>query len=332
MQIKIKDIKENPYRKELGKYNEDQIKKIVESFKMSDFATSQRFEVRFLKIVKDKEIFPEYQLIYGHHRLEALKRYLKNNDYEVEIIIRDYNDEKMLVEMLRENLVKDNDWYLKMRALTLVKKFLIEKLKKSSIEVKDIIKFISKDELLFSHKEANSLLNIAENLAPELLNKVVKTESIYAIFEDKDVINLSQAKALALFKDKEEQKDLANVLKNSIIQKTHEQLKLLQDYKNASINIKNKIRSGEIDLVAVKNFQIERKERKEFSKIIDEKKKVLSANQEALYIYNCLVDAIKSIQKLNFKKLDAKTIYSLDTIYKKTIRVLNEYIKKEDET
>ena len=175
-------------------------------------------------------------------------------------------------------------------------------------------------------------MNIAENLAPELLNKVIKTESIYAIFEDKDIINLSQAKALALFKDKEEQKDLANVLKNSIIQKTHEQLKLLQDYKNASINIKNKIRSGEIDLVAVKNFQIERKERKEFSKIIDEKKKVLSANQEALYIYNCLADAIKSIQKLNFKKLDAKTVYSLDTIYKKTIRVLNEYIKKEDET
>jgi molecular chaperone DnaK (HSP70) len=56
-------------------------------------------------------------------------------------------------------------------------------------------------------------------------------------------------------------------------------------------------------------------------------KNTLSANKQALYIYSCLSDAIKNIEKLNKKKLDPKTKVSLDKIYRKTIAVLTAEIK-----
>ena len=111
MKIKILEIKENPFRKELGAYNEEQIGKIFESFKMSDYGKDMRFEVR-----KNAN---HYELVYGHHRFLAFKRYY-GDDLEIEVIKRNYNDLQMLRELLRENLIKSNDWHFKMLSLALI--------------------------------------------------------------------------------------------------------------------------------------------------------------------------------------------------------------------
>jgi len=313
MKIKISEIKENPFRKELGPYNEEQIARITESYQMSDFGSNNRFEVR-----KNDN---HYELVYGHHRLLALKRYY-GNDLEVEIIIRNYRDVQMLRELLRENLIKSDDWHLKMLSLALIKKYWYL-FRDENPNIKDILYFISKDGKIMHKEEARILLKIYENLAPELLEKTKKMESIYAKYEDKDFINLTQAKALSDFNDKQEQLDLAKALKNSIIQNTSEQIKLLNRYKIAAKELRTKIRSGEADLISLKDSEINTKEDRSRSYDQTEKiKTMLSANKQALYIYSCLSDAIKNIEKLNKKKLDLKTKLSLEKIYRKTIAVL----------
>lgn len=324
MKIKISELKENPFRKELGPYNEEQIKRIIESFKMSDFGKDQRFEVR----KKDNS----YELVYGHHRLEALKYFYKK-DIEVEVLVRDYNDEKMLVELLRENLIRNYDWYLKMLALALVKKYL--KLSSKEVGLKDILHFISKENKIMREEEAEDLLRIHENLAPELLEKTRKMESIYSKYKNSDYINLSQARILSYFKDKQEQLDLAKALKNSLVQDVREQSRLLSKYKEADKELKEKIRSGEIDLIVLKNITKERVEedRNARSREYEETERIksdLSANKQALYIYGCLSDAIKNIERLNKKRLDLKTKLSLERIYKKTIAVLTEEISNKE--
>ena len=323
MKIKISEIKENPFRKELGIYNEEQIAKITESFKMSDYGKDQRFEVR-----RNEN---SYELVYGHHRLLALKRYY-GDDSEIEIIERNYDDEQMLRELLRENLIRDHDWYLRMLSLALAKKYL--KFHKKEYDLKDILHFISKENKIMRKEEAEILLRIYENLAPELLIKIKKMESIYSKYKDSDYINLSQARMLSFFKDKQEQLDLANALKNSIVQGTREQLQLLNRYKKASKELQRKIRAGETDLISLRNIRgseiDSREERNKEYEQIEKFKHNFSANKQALYIYSCLSDAIKNIEKLNKKKLDSKTRLSLERIYRKTIAVLTAEINKKE--
>lgn len=321
MKIKISEIEENPFRKELGPHNEEQIAKITESYQTSDYGSNMRFEVR-------KNVENDYELVYGHHRLLALRRYY-GDDLEVEIIIRNYKDVQMLRELLRENLIKSDDWQLKMRSLVLMKKYyyLFQTEKPTT---RDMIHYISKDVKLMSDEEAKTLLRIYENLAPELLEKVKNMESSFHEYKDTDYINLHQARVLSQFNDKQEQKDLVKALKSSIVQSSDEQMKLITKYKSAPEEMKRKIRLCEIDLVALKEKETDsNEERKQTHAQTEKIKSEFSANKQALYIYSCLSDAIKNIEKLNKKKLDKRTKSSLEKIYRKTMAVLTAQIGKE---
>lgn len=316
MKIKLNKLQPNPFRKDLGNLDNSQIEKIQESFKMSDFGKNQRFEVRLTA--------EGYQLVYGHHRLEALKRYY-GNDLEVEIIERNYNDTKMLVELLRENLTRDHDWELRMRSAVLAKKYLIETLHRKNITAPDIVKFISVDGKTINKENICALLRIAENLSPDLINRIENQEGGQS--PKSDMINLSQAEMLSGFKNHEEQQKLVIALKSSIAQRTNDQSKLITLYKNAPIELKNRILSGESDLISLqtaKETEGETEERIIEHKKMHEDKKMISGNQQALYIFSCLSDAIKGISKLDRKRLNRNTITSLRRIYKKTVEVLTK--------
>lgn len=324
MEIRISGIKENPFRKELGVYNEEQIAKIVESFKMSDFGKDQRFDVRATK--------DGYELVFGHHRLEALKRY-HGTDIEVEIIIRNYNDKQMLVELLRENLTRDHDWFLRMRSLVLAKQYLLKEEKKKDITPTEIIKFLSIDNILVKKDEAYSLLRLAEKLAPDLLTKTKKTMGLASKDRDEDILTLDQAEMLSVFDEHAEQRDLARALKNSVAQRTRDQGKLISLYRSARKEVKEKIRSGDTDLASLLTYpKSSREERKKDARMLDEGKKLFSSNQKALYVFTCLDDALKNLDKIERKKLSTPARRALKQIFRKTIDTLTEALERmEDE-
>ncbi len=322
IKYKVSFISANPFRKELGEYNEAQIARIMESFKMSSFGENQRFEVR-------NNPAGLVQLVYGHHRLEALKRYYGGN-HIVEVIFREYDDKKMLVELLRENLTRDHDWALRMHSAVLAKKYLTETLHHKNVSAIDIVKFISVDGKTVNKESIWALLRIAENLSPDLIGKIENQEG--NSFSESDMINLKQAKMLSGFKNHEEQKALVNALKSSIAQRTGDQGKLITMYKNAPAELKNKILSGEADLISLqtaKESAEETEERVIEHKKMHEDKKMISGNQQALYIFSCLSDAIKGISKLERKRLNRNTVTSLRRIYKKTVEVLTKELQNK---
>ncbi len=321
MKISIKKLQPNPFRKDLGNLDNMQIEKIQESFKMSDFGKNQRFEVRM--------VTGGYQLVYGHHRLEALKRHY-GDDIEVEIIERNYDNAKMLVELLRENLTRDHDWALRMHSAVLAKKYLTETLHHKNVSANDIVKFISIDGKTVNKESIWALLRIAENLAPELISKIENQESGQT--PKSDMINLSQAEMLSGIKNHEEQKALVTALHSSIAQHTGDQAKLISLYKKAPAELKNKILSGEADLISLqtaKESAEETEERVVEHKKMHEDKKMISGNQQALYIFSCLSDAIKGISKLERKRLNRNTVTSLRRIYKKTVEVLTKELQNK---
>ncbi|MBE3128961.1 MAG: ParB N-terminal domain-containing protein, partial [Actinobacteria bacterium] len=99
--IEAGKIKPNPFKKyiEEGGLSETIIEGLIESFKQTIFHDN-------LAARENKE--GEIELIYGHHRLEAVKRYY-GKDYQINLKVyfyEDFTDEKMLIDMIRENLTQ----------------------------------------------------------------------------------------------------------------------------------------------------------------------------------------------------------------------------------
>jgi len=97
MKVKIKDLKPNPYR-DMENYpiNFDKIQHLIGSIKQTGFWDN------VIARISNGEI----QIVYGHHRLEALKKVMKLTD-EIEVPIKDLSDAIMIQIMAKEN---DNDW------------------------------------------------------------------------------------------------------------------------------------------------------------------------------------------------------------------------------
>lgn len=97
MKIKLKNIKKNPYR-DLNKYPIDQekVKKLEKSIEDTDFWDN----------LLARNINDNIELAYGHHRLEALKN-IYGNDFEIDVTVKNINDETMFKIMVNEN----DSWY-----------------------------------------------------------------------------------------------------------------------------------------------------------------------------------------------------------------------------
>lgn len=299
MKTSVQRIKPNPYRESLGPLSEIQIQRLTESYRMSDFGKDQRFEVR--------QNQKDYQLVYGHHRLEALKRLLGN--VEVEIVIRDYDDKMMLQELLRENLTQEDRWFSRMRAIVLAKKFLKSQGKPTNVAV---TKFLSRDGQTVSKNDTNTYLSIAENLDPELLKEIT-----FGRIKDKaQLLSVKQAFYLSRFPDYEEQRDLARALKHCHIQNHVDQAEYLKIYRSLNQSEKQLVRTGEINLALVPNL-VKSEEMEKIRKIkprIDRARAIMKRDRLASQLYANLFDLheiLKKSQNVKFKPEISEIFYKL---------------------
>jgi hypothetical protein len=94
VKIKIKDIDPNPYRNmDHYKIDEKKVQRLMQSYDT----------VGYWPIIIGRRVGKKVQIAFGHHRWVALKKFYKNHDHEIEIIIIDLSDEDMLKYMANEN-------------------------------------------------------------------------------------------------------------------------------------------------------------------------------------------------------------------------------------
>jgi len=310
MRVSIQKIEPNPYRTGLGPLSDVQIRRLIESYKMSDFGKDQRFEVR--------RNGKGYQLIYGHHRLEALGRFF-GKQTEVEIVIRDYDDRMMLQELLRENLTQEDRWFSRMKGMVLAKKFLLEQGKPA--DRSDIAKFLSKNGQTVSRGEASVYLSIAENLNPELLKEVTFDRRGK---EEAHQLSIKQAYYLSRFPDYAEQKDLAKALKKCHIHDHVEQARYLKIYRSLSPSEKRLVRTGQINLALVPNLvkPEEARQIRQLKPELEKIQKTLKGNRLASQLYVSLMDLRDALQKTQGAKFKPGISEILSNLYKEIAKEL----------
>lgn len=277
MKLKIKDINPNPFKKEIneGKLNQEQIDKIKANMKKLGFMGS-------LPVFKKNN---KYYLISGHHRKEALKQ-IFGKEYEVEINIKEYNEDQIFRGMVIENLTQRSGEYREENDnIVAIEKYLNEHLnvlrglrnvrkpldslgrKNKGLKTEHQNKAVARDigqwldegnEKIISHDTITNHLNIYHKVDKDIQEKISKTHDKTREERDaEETINYSQAVLLSTINDKTEQKDIAKVLKESKEQRVREQGKLLTQYKEAPEDIKQKIRTGEIDIADIQESIIE---------------------------------------------------------------------------
>ncbi len=304
MKIKIKDLYPNPYKKLLnkGKLNQEQVKRLRSNIK----------ELKLMGSVPIVKLEGKYHMISHHHRIEALKQEFGDN-YEVECTLHDYNKEQMLRGMVIENLtqragefreeidnlvmirqmLRDNpEWLISLNIFKDIKHTGEGKkgFQKGAMNISHgigsptIEKWLNRNGEVMSHTKINDLLRIHDNLDADLKKEVEKThKGKEEGRREGGVLNYSQATMLSTIKDKEEQKDLAKVLKNSREQRVRNQGELLTKYKDAPDDVKKKIRQQKTDIAnidgeiwnsykkdKIKNFLGDKKFQKTISDELDE--------------------------------------------------------------
>jgi len=260
MKIKINQLNPNPFKEEIngGKLSEITIEKIRANLKEIGLMGS-------LPVFKKNN---KYFLVAGHHRVEALKREFGKN-FAVEVTVHNYSNEQALRGMTVENLTqKDSDLKDTAENLAVIRKFLqssVQTLNNTRISkrgrigegqpsepgsVRHIHDWLNKNGEVLSIGRISEVLQVHDNLDSSLLKQVQKTQA--GTSEERDeALQETQAVYLARFEDKKEQKDLAKVLKDSREQRVRNQGKLITEYKNAPEEVKQKIRTKEIDIADI---------------------------------------------------------------------------------
>jgi len=127
MEIKVKDLKPNPYR-DMENYPIDQEK--IESLKDSIEQTG------FWDNILARQVNGEFQIAYGHHRLEVLKQILKPTD-KIDIPVKELSDTLMIQIMANENM---DEWKTSPKVIDetvrVAKLFLQEHLEEAKLHAK----------------------------------------------------------------------------------------------------------------------------------------------------------------------------------------------------
>ena len=97
MKLKLSQLKPNPFKKQIskGELNSEQVDKIKANIKELGFFGS-------LPVFKSGD---KFHLIAGHHRAQALKE-TYGKDWEVEVVVSDYNEDQVFRGMVIENLTQ----------------------------------------------------------------------------------------------------------------------------------------------------------------------------------------------------------------------------------
>ena len=101
MKIKLKDLKPNPYKKAIngGELNEDKVEKLKESIRKDGFWNN----------ILCRQHNSNYQLAYGHHRVEAAIQVL-GADHIVDIPCEKLSDEAMIRILGNENSMQNEEY------------------------------------------------------------------------------------------------------------------------------------------------------------------------------------------------------------------------------
>jgi hypothetical protein len=268
--IEVNKIKPNPFKKFInsGKLDNDTIEMLIEGYKQTIF-----HENLCARENKHKEL----ELVYGHHRIEAVKRlYGKNYKISIKVYSQDeFSDEAMLIDMIRENLTqrsRGQDYTDISDSILLVKRWLQGEFNSKSQEIrpykysvtaKQIADFISKNSRAISEEQIEKHLNIGENLSEELRQqienngKVKRNELGFEIAADLSKIN------------KKEQVEVHKEIKRLGFNRDKAR-HLISKYKSASEKNKQKLQKGEIGLDEIETEQL-KEEIEEAQKKTDKK-------------------------------------------------------------
>ena len=97
MKLKISQLNPNPFKKHIskGKLNQDQVNSLKANMK----------KLGLMDAIPVVKIGDKYHVVSHHHRLEALRQEF-NKNYEVDVVLRNYDNETMLRGMVTENITQ----------------------------------------------------------------------------------------------------------------------------------------------------------------------------------------------------------------------------------
>jgi ParB-like chromosome segregation protein Spo0J len=215
MEIQLKDLYPNPFKGHIngGKLNGGKIERLKESIQKDGFWDN----------ILCRKVNGNYELAYGHHRIEAAKQLL-GKDYVVDIPCKNLSDEAMLRILGNENNFQNEELVIYQIDQVLATKEFLEKNPQISKQWKseqsdghgqkpgDVIsisKFLGEQN--WSKSKVADLLKMHENLHPEVLAEVRNAGNKG---NDHNVISKTHALHLSQIKDKKKQKQVAERVKN----------------------------------------------------------------------------------------------------------------------
>lgn len=267
IQIKLGDIKPNPFKKNInnGELNDNTISKLIESIEHGTLP--EIFSVR--KSGKD------YELCFGHHRRKALEN-KKGKTHKVLCNIVERTNDQMLVDMARENLAQRSDDFREERGTVLfVREYLagvmghdtrdntgrINKASTSQgIGARQIALFLSKDGKVVSHNKVARILKIENSISPDIIKDVERSSNQWD--KDNSKISVSVAEEISQIKDHKDQKMFVEEVKEKQI--GHKVLReAVSEFQKADDETKEMVRNKEIELedVKIENLKKEIKKR-----------------------------------------------------------------------
>ena len=262
MQIKIKDLKPNPYKKQInnGKFNNVQLEELEGNLD----------ELGLMGAIPVVNINGKYHLVNSHHRVEALKRKY-GEDYEVPITVHKYNDDQLLRGMVIENLSqRGGDFKEETENIRVVEKYLnnnpkmldaIRESRNASPSPKTNKRYLEgeataenvKAWLKLSDKKWSAdtilnIMNIYKKLDKDLL--AITSYSSRGGQTEKEHLCVEDAKNLSRIEDKQEQKQIKNLLEKTGL--NHEEKnKLITVYKKCDEETQQKVLAKEIDVMSL---------------------------------------------------------------------------------
>lgn len=305
MKLKLNQLKPNPFKKNIngGKLDEDTIKKIKSNIKELGLMGS-------LPVFKKDN---QYFLIAGHHRVEALKRTF-GKEHEISVDIKDYSEDQILRGMVIENLTQQDNEHKEERAnIVTIRDYLnkhkdvLEGLRSARQPSKfsninsfdkacasDISFWIDKGNGdVISHDKVTNLININDNLSPDLLGLVEKKKTKN---KDEKSITVMEAVELSKIPDKKEQKEVLKAIKEVDEGRPYQ---LVSKYRSASDEVKEKVRSGEISLSEVDIESFKQKNKEAYDEATKSKDEGLKIIRTAEILQNVREEISKTTKELD---------------------------------
>ena len=263
MQIKIKDLKPNPYKKQIneGKYNDTQLEEL----------TLNLDELGLMGAIPVVNINSKYHLVNSHHRIEALRRKFGEN-FEVAVTVHKYNDDQLLRGMVIENLSqRGGDFKEESENIKVVEEYLnnnpkmLEAVRTSTFResrkvkglhdnrpsgvatAEDVKAWLKLSNKKWSADTILNIMNIYKKLNKDLQELISYNRSGHKEEED---LGVEDARTLARIDDKQEQKQLKELLDETGLD-YKEKSKLITIYKAVDEETQQKVLDKETNILSL---------------------------------------------------------------------------------